>query len=135
MPQYCYKCPRCKNEITIIKPMKDSGLEHDCDWCGERLERDMAAERPNVRGKDYVNPLLSDSLAIHPEQIAEHKQYFPDVEVESDGRLRFDNSAQHDRYLKKSGYYKAPQRIRRKGRTIKLGDLPSRKKAGVLPTP
>lgn len=60
--------------------------------------------------RDYKTPLISQSLAMNPSQIAEHKKHFPDVEVTPDGCPVFTNYRQHDEYLEKTGFVKNPNR-------------------------
>ncbi|KKL56115.1 hypothetical protein LCGC14_2248650 [marine sediment metagenome] len=68
---------------------------------------------------------ISDSLAINPSQIAEHHAMFPDVDVLSDGRIRFTSVRQQSKYIDKCGFQKLPQKIKRLGRrtiySVRLG--------------
>jgi len=34
MAIYEYKCPKCKNEDTVHKPMAESSREEKCTFCG-----------------------------------------------------------------------------------------------------
>lgn len=36
---YKYKCPHCKIEIDIVKPMNESDHAEYCDECGNELKR------------------------------------------------------------------------------------------------
>jgi hypothetical protein len=81
--------------------------------CGTNMNRDFAADLPFASGGDYHRPIISDSLAISPEQIAEHKQLFPDVQVTPEGQPVFDSFKKHDDYLKATGFRKKRQRRRR----------------------
>jgi hypothetical protein len=68
--------------------------------------------------KEYTTPLHSDSLAITPGQVAEHKQLFPNIEIDNECRPVFHNYTEHDNYLKATGFVKKSQRIRAKGKNI-----------------
>lgn len=114
MPQYDFCCD-CGNTESVIWPMSDSRKLLDCSKCGKKMYRKYTFR---IGNQPYSRPLISDSLAISPDQISEHREHFPDVEVLPDGRLKFDNFQQHDSYLKKTGFIKKTQRIRRKGKTI-----------------
>ena len=114
MPQYDFRCD-CGNTESVIWPMSDSRKLLDCSVCGRKMYRIYSV---NIHDDSYSKPLISDSLAINPDQIAEHRERFPDVEVLPDGRLKFDNFRQHDGYLKKTGFVKTPQKIKQKGKTI-----------------
>lgn len=59
---------------------------------------------------------ISESLAVSPSQIKEHHEQFPDVDVLPDGRIRFTSYKQHDKYLKKTGFRKISQKLKRLGR-------------------
>ena len=48
----------------------------------------------------------SDSLAIHPDDIPEHRQKFPGVEITPDGRPQFTSTRQQEKYAEKCGFYK-----------------------------
>ena len=117
MPTYCYRCP-IHGGIEVGKPMTDSDNDEFCDECGNKLIRDFGNEHVNSGNKEYGQTKYSDSLAVSPDQIQEHKQTFPDIKVDDQGRPGFDNYQQHDKYLEKTGFVKAPQKIRRKGKRI-----------------
>ena len=53
---------------------------------------------------DYEH--ISDSLAVHPDQIPEHRKKFPNVDILPDGRPRFTSPKQQERYAEKCGFYK-----------------------------
>ena len=63
---------------------------------------------------DYEH--ISDSLAINPDQMKEHHEQFPDVDVLPDGRIKFTSIRQHDKYLEKTGFVKIPQKLKRLGK-------------------
>ena len=94
--------------------MKDAELPYKCPKCGAYMPRDYQAEMVAVGNKEYAKPLHSDSLGIMPHQRAEHQQLFPDVKLDNEDRPVFENYKQHDTYLKKTGFRKIRQRIRRK---------------------
>ncbi len=60
----------------------------------------------------YAKGVVSQALAISPEQIEEHRKLFPGVEVLPDGCIKFDSYKQHDNYLKKAGFQKSPQKLK-----------------------
>jgi len=57
---------------------------------------------------DYCH--ISDSLAIHPDQIPEHRKRFPNVEVLPDGRPKFNSVRQQQKYANACGFEKQPQK-------------------------
>ena len=118
MPRYCLICPKCGKQEEVVRSMELSQQPFECCDCKVNMRRDFQAEHVNTSGKDYRRPIVSDSLALHPSQIAEHKREFPDIEVQSDGRPVFDNYAKHQKYLDACGVMKHPQRIRRRGKRI-----------------
>jgi hypothetical protein len=82
-----------------------------CPVCFEKMYRDYGSVQTG--GHDYKKPLHSDSLAIAPSQVEEHKQKFPGVELDNQCRPVFHNVSEHDAYMNAIGVYKAPQRTRR----------------------
>jgi hypothetical protein len=80
--------------------------------CGKGMYRDYGGG-VQTGGHDYKKPLHSDSLAIAPSQVEEHKQKFPSIELDSQCRPVFHNVSEHDAYMNAIGVYKAPQRTRR----------------------
>ena len=118
MPIYSYRCPECSGNQEIIKPVSDCTKEECCTACGGLMHRNYQAEAGIDTGKDYASTFYSDSLAIHPEQIPEHKQKFPDVEVARDGRVGFRSPKQQSDYLRKIGWGKDPQRKTRRTTNI-----------------
>ena len=118
MPTYCYYCPDCNIELETTKPMSQCSDDEQCPQCGMIVHRDFSAEGVNSGNKEYGKTKYSDSLAVSIDQIQEHKRTFPDIRVDDQGRPGFDSVQQHDKYLEKTGFVKAPQKIRRKGKRI-----------------
>jgi hypothetical protein len=97
-----------------------------CDVCGARGYVGYKEGRTiGIRGKEYFHPLHSDSLAINPSQIAEHRALFPNIKIDTEGRPIFENFRQHDDYLNKCGFQKQEQRIKPKGVRIDKPEQPS----------
>lgn len=90
-----YLCPMCSAELMIIP----RSLEND--------------NKPEIMGTPYKTPIHSDALALTPENIAEHKEKFPDIEIDSENRPVFTNAKQHDDYMKKCGVKKQTQKTGR----------------------
>ncbi len=122
---YCPQCDidRDMSEICI------TGLAHEtnlCDTCGTRVYMGFKqGSTIGIRGREYFHPLHSDSLAINPIQIAEHRALFPDVKIDGEGRPIFENFRQHDDYLETCGFHKQDQRIKPKGKRIDKPKQPS----------
>ena len=114
MPFYDFKCPACDHIVTEFLSMLETNKVIRC----KRVYCDSAVMKRNYQTEhiqanmDYHKPHISDSLAIHPDQTAEHKQVYPDVGVLPDGRIQFDSPKIHDNYLKKRGMFKHPQKKR-----------------------
>jgi hypothetical protein len=77
-----------------------------CDDCGSDNTIRLFGFTDGQR--EYATPLVSQSLAMSPEQIGEHRRLFPDVQVTPDGCPVFTSFSQHDAYLKKTGFQKLP---------------------------
>ena len=96
------RCPKCRRglmeEIRIEdKPVKVS----ETGGC------------PEIMGTPYKVPIHSDALALTPGTVAEHKEKFPDIEIDSELRPVFTNAKQHDDYMNKCGIRKQTQKIGR----------------------
>ena len=109
MPIYEFYCKNCGSDIEIMAPMSKVPKGHKCVACTTEMVRVYSI---NAGNKEYGKPLVSHSLAIHSEQVAEHNRLFPDIKVRNDGCLEFHNYQQHDKYLKKIGWEKRPQKTR-----------------------
>jgi hypothetical protein len=98
--------------------MAESELNVPCDGehaCKQSLmQRDFQADIPHVASDRYDKPIISDSLAIGMDQIAEHKTQFPDIEVTNEGQLVFDKYSTHQAYLTKTGHIKHPGKLRKR---------------------
>lgn len=81
-------CPNCKSNKTAM----------DCHIA--------------IHG-NYRHPIHSDSLAIHPSQRAEHREMFPNIEVDKLNRPVFDNFVDHEAYLKRCNLIKHRQKLRK----------------------
>lgn len=123
MPLYTYFCKNCGKRWEIVHSMNEV-IDTVC--CGQTIMRDFRADIPNVSGRDYRTPIISDSLAINPEQRIEHERLFPDVKLTPQGQPVFENYNQHESYLKKTGFVKVPKQNRRKF-TSKIGGKKNRK--------
>lgn len=119
MPRYCYICPECDKAIEIINSIAEVTKPQYC-ICGAKLKRNFQAESVLVGAgrRSYHKPIVSDSLAMNPNQIAEHRRAFPDIKVLDDGRPVFDNFADHEKYLQKCNIEKVPQKKKRRGKKI-----------------
>jgi len=127
MPLYYYQCKICNSTDSDIRVIADRNDSMVCCECGGVMERAVGLENPNiVRTEDYADPLHSDSLAINPSQVAEHRKLFPDIEIDSQGRPVFKKYRQHDKYLEACGIDKKEQRIKPKGKRIDELKQPSK---------
>ena len=124
LPLYTYHCGTCGKQREVIHSMNETELPA---CCGKLMYRSYQVDLPNIGNRDYRKPIISDSLAINPEQIPKHRKMFPDIQVTPEGQPVFDNFSQHEKYLKDTGFVKTPQR-RRKRFTSKIGGKGNSKK-------
>lgn len=117
MPIYTFVCSNCNKSEERILPMRDSDKPQFCK-CGSEMQRNFQADLFVDGNRDYYRSIVSDSLAVSPEQITEHKQLFPDIQVTPEGQPVFDNFKQHDDYLKATGFRKKQQRRRRRPTSV-----------------
>ncbi len=106
---YEFHCENCGSDTKVRVPMSDPPeFSVKCEICGKPAVRIFG--KIGSGNQDYGKPLVSHSLAIHPEQIPEHNKLFPDVKVRNDGCPVFTNYQQHDKYLDKIGWEKKPKK-------------------------
>ena len=110
MPVYTFVCPECGQRDEVVRPMKDSGNPHKCSECGADTRRDFQSDLGHVTGTEKGDTFWSQSLAISPDQAAEHRRLFPDVKIAPDGRIGFDSNKQRSEYLDATGFVKKSQR-------------------------
>ena len=102
-----FVCDKCGHTVED----ENTKIVHVCP-CGEEMRWDL---RGNVSGRgDYEH--ISDSLAVHPADIPEHRSRFPGVDILPDGRPRFTSTKQQERYAHACGFTKQPQRTRSLGK-------------------
>jgi len=110
VPIYTFVCPECGNQDETVRTMADADQPYKCAKCGTLTRRDYRADRPNVVGTEKGETFWSESLAINPEQAAEHRRLFPDVKIDAEGRLGFDSVKQRSDYCTATGFEKRSQR-------------------------
>lgn len=76
---YCFVCDRCGGTIAVERRMKDSGREQRCA-CEHKMRRDFQAEQTTMQSGDLK--WVMRSMGMHPDQVAEHKKLFPNIDVE-----------------------------------------------------
>lgn len=115
MKDWTFVCLKCGETLEL-----DESPDSAPRCCDEYMDRVFNAHKIiNVGNKEYFHTKFSDSLAMAPSQIAEHKRLFPDIKVDSEGRPGFDSVRQHSDYLKKCGLHKEPQQIRKNKRAVR----------------
>ena len=114
MPFYSFICTECGNRSDIFQSIQNRPRAAVCGECHSDMIRDYSEEKVNTGNKEYGSEIHSDSLAIMPSQVEEHKQKFPDIKLDNECRPVFDNFQQHDKYLEQIGAVKEPQKIKHK---------------------
>lgn len=117
MPLYSFRCPKCENKEERVRAMKNADKRCMCIKCGIKMNRDFTADIPHASG-DYKREIHSDSLAINPDQRAEHLQKFPNIKLDSQNRPVFDNFQNHQAYLNRCNIVKERKKIKPKGKRI-----------------
>jgi hypothetical protein len=79
------------------------------------MNRDLKADIPFASG-DYKRTVYSDSLAINPDQRAEHLKTFPNIKLDSQNRPMFSNFQDHQAYLDKCNIVKERKKIKSRTR-------------------
>jgi hypothetical protein len=84
------------------------------------MGRDFQADLFHTASDRYDKPIISDSLAIGMDQIAEHKAQYPEIEVTPQGQLVFDKYSTHQAYLTKTNHIKHPGKSRRRTKKVAM---------------
>ena len=107
-------CPNCDRHEDVVRRMADAAKPWRCVDCKVKMNRDFQADIPFASG-DYKRAIHSDSLAISPDQRAEHLQKFPNIKLDKQNRPVFDNFQNHQAYLDKCNIVKERKKIKPKG--------------------
>jgi len=116
VPIYSFICPECGIKEERVRTMKNADKECICA-CGAEMNRNFAVDIPHT-SKDYKRPIYSNSLAINPEQRAEHEKVFPKIKLDNQCRPIFDNYYDHQDYLNKCNLVKERKKVKFKGKRI-----------------
>ena len=114
MPRYSLICSGCGSKQEVKRSMNRCDVPTLCT-CGTVMRRDFQADIPFASGDYHQGAIHSDSLAISPDQRAEHLQKFPNIKLDSQNRPVFDNFQNHQKYLDKCNLVKERKKIKPKG--------------------
>lgn len=109
MATHTFVCDECRESMNDEKTH-----ERPCPRCGVLMRWDLSGI--GIGDGDYCHE--SHSLAIHPDQIPEHRDLFPDVQVTPDGCPVFTSIKQQEKYANACDFDKKPQRGRTLGREL-----------------
>ena len=110
MAIHYFVCDDCNEMVSDT----DTKTIHKCPYC----HKDMRWDLNFATHGNYKHPVHSDSLAINPNQRAEHERLFPNIRLDGQNRPIFRNFTQHEDYLKKTGFVKVAQKLKPKGKRI-----------------
>lgn len=104
---YVYKCDQCGKESVEFRQLDARNQVASCD-CGGLMWRDRLSELQgtSVRG-EFKKPIVSESMGFPVEEVTEHREKFPDVDLEiSEGFARpiLRSEGQRRKYLKGRGW-------------------------------
>ena len=108
MGEHIFVCEDCG---TSVRDHTTKEI-HCCPKCGTDMYWDL--HNIGIADGDYHH--TSDSLAIHPDDAAEHRRKFPGVELTEEGQPMFTSTKQQERYANRCSFDKKSQRTRRLGR-------------------
>ena len=107
---WTFVCEVCNRVLEADGPV---GLDNT-RCCDEYMQRVYPNHKQfHIVGAAYMRTKYSDSLAVSMSQIAEHREKFPDIKMDGQGRPGFDTVQQQDKYLGAIGMRKDPQKIRK----------------------
>ncbi len=118
MPIYSCICDECVIKFEVVKPMIQSDKIAFCPRCNGKARRDYQTDLPNSGNKNYPKLFVSEALGIHPDEAAEHRKRYPNVEVLPEGQLGFHNVSDHKKHLEAINWQKKPAKNKRKSQKI-----------------
>jgi len=116
MPVYSFVCSKCYESEERVLSMEKADEPQFCK-CGYQMRRNFQADIPHA-ANDYRRPIHSDSLAINPEQRAEHEKLFPNIKLDDQCRPVFDKFSTHEKYMKDCNIVKERQKTKPRGKRI-----------------
>jgi len=115
MPTYSFICPECETKTERVRRMSHANNRCMCS-CGSKMNRDLKADMPFASGDYHHGAIHSDSMAISPDQRAEHLKTFPNIKLDSQNRPVFDNFQNHQAYLDKCNIVKERKKVKSRTR-------------------
>jgi predicted RNA-binding Zn-ribbon protein involved in translation (DUF1610 family) len=104
-------CPTCRRSFEQKETNEEKYYCPECETVLSKTVRTMKNDNaPDIMGTPYKTPIHSDALALTPANVAEHKERFPDIEIDKQNRPVFTNTKQHQDYLDKIGARKQIQK-------------------------
>jgi putative FmdB family regulatory protein len=104
MPVYCFKCA-CGKTLELIRPIALRNDPARCPDCRRKMQRDLQGEVVASTDQEYLTPILSDAMGVHPSQVAEAQKLHPDIRYKPDGRVEIRSHAEHKRVMKALGFF------------------------------
>jgi hypothetical protein len=83
MPMYAHKCVKCSRRVEEFRRAGDWQNAPMCPTCLIPMPQDFGQKVVEVRG-NYKKPIRMESMGFvaDPEDVAEHRRRFPDVDLE-----------------------------------------------------
>jgi putative FmdB family regulatory protein len=111
MPQYVFRCGRCNHTETVIRTMARRNDACPCPKCSTPpleegailMERDITAEGCWSDNIDYLKPVFSESMGVHPRQVAKAQALHPHIKYQPDGTIRIDSPREYKEVRKALG--------------------------------
>jgi hypothetical protein len=104
MPVYCYQCKTCGKIHTDYRKRVDDRALPGPMCCGAPTTFAPFAATVNSTDMEYNKPVLSESMGVHPSQVAEHRRLHPDIPMTDDGRVIIKSHNEYKRIRKKLGF-------------------------------
>ena len=99
-----FRCPKCHGMMEEMW-IEDATLERVTE----------TGKAPQIMGTPYKKPIHSDALGIQPDQVAEHRKKFPNIELDNQNRPVFHNMPEHQDYMDKCGIVKQTSSNKKRG--------------------
>lgn len=105
MPQYVYRCPKCNHTETVIRTIAKRNDLTPCPKCPYVMQRDITAEGCWSDNAEYAKPVFSESMGVHPRQVAKAQALHPNIKYQKDGTIRIDSPREYSEVRKALGMF------------------------------
>lgn len=106
MPLYQQECTnkKCGHTFDDYRTMSKFDQNPRCPVCFGNTKRIVPTSVASMN-HEYDKPVYSNSMGVHPDQVAERRRRFPGIPHTNDGRVIIRNQAELRKFSKELGFH------------------------------